>query len=159
MRTPIRRVVTETGADGRSTITSDAASSAVIDVDTPSGALVVTELWALDAQDPVLDGADPVTNENGVRTELQRANVAWRTVEFPPGSQPFMHATPTLDLNVVVSGRLVMILEDGSHTELGPGDTVVQRNTVHAWSNPGNEPCVLLSASFGLVDPLATDAG
>jgi quercetin dioxygenase-like cupin family protein len=41
--------------------------------------------------------------------------------------------------NVVsVQGELVLILDDGSETHLkNPGDTVVQRGTIHAWRNPG----------------------
>jgi hypothetical protein len=34
-------------------------------------------------------------------------------------------------------------LDDGSATELAPGDCVVQRETMHAWHNPHDEPCTL----------------
>ncbi len=53
-----------------------------------------------------------------------------------------MHATATIDFGVVVSGRVILQLEDGQ-AELGPGDCVVQRGTWHAWRNPWEEPCVL----------------
>lgn len=36
-----------------------------------------------------------------------------------------------------VAGELILIMEDGSETYLHtPGDTVVQRGTLHAWRNP-----------------------
>jgi mannose-6-phosphate isomerase-like protein (cupin superfamily) len=54
-----------------------------------------------------------------------------------------MHQTPTLDLLTVTSGRVVLRLDDGSDTELGPGDCVVQCGTMHAWHNPHDEPCTL----------------
>jgi quercetin dioxygenase-like cupin family protein len=56
-----------------------------------------------------------------------------------PDKGPGMHRTPTLDLFTVVSGRLVLRLDDGSETELAPGDCLAQRGTTHAWHNPGDE--------------------
>jgi hypothetical protein len=50
-----------------------------------------------------------------------------------------MRATATIDFGVVVSGRVILELEDGQ-AELGPGDCVVQRGT---WRSPWEEPCVL----------------
>lgn len=39
-----------------------------------------------------------------------------------------------------VHGTVILITEDGSETRLtNPGDTVVQRGSVHAWKNPGTE--------------------
>jgi hypothetical protein len=38
-----------------------------------------------------------------------------------------------------VSGELVLIMDNGEEYHLkNPGDTVVQRGTLHAWRNPGN---------------------
>jgi hypothetical protein len=37
----------------------------------------------------------------------------------------------------IVAGELILIMEDGAETYLRtPGDTVVQRGTLHAWRNP-----------------------
>jgi len=57
---------------------------------------------------------------------------------------PGMHTTATIDYEYVVSGRVVLELDDGATRELGPGDTVVQSGTRHAWRNPFDEPCVLV---------------
>jgi len=57
---------------------------------------------------------------------------------------PGMHTTPTVDFEYVVSGRVVLELDDGVTVELGPGDTVVQNGTRHAWRNPYDEPCTLV---------------
>ena len=51
-----------------------------------------------------------------------------------------MHTTPSLDLGVIVSGRLELILETGRMV-LGPGDVIVQRGTAHSWRVVGTEPC------------------
>jgi mannose-6-phosphate isomerase-like protein (cupin superfamily) len=57
---------------------------------------------------------------------------------------PGMHTTPTIDFEYVVSGRVVLELDDGVTVELGPGDTVVQNGTRHAWRNPYDEPCTMV---------------
>lgn len=54
---------------------------------------------------------------------------------------PGMHTTDTIDFEYVISGRVVLELDDGATLELGPGDTVVQNGTRHAWRNPFSEPC------------------
>ena len=56
---------------------------------------------------------------------------------------PGMHTTDTVDFEVVMSGEVVLELDDGVKTVLRPGDTVVQNGTRHRWSNPGAEPAVL----------------
>ncbi len=43
-----------------------------------------------------------------------------------------MHRTPTIDLVLVLEGRLELVLDEGT-VELGPGDTVVQQAAAHAW--------------------------
>lgn len=57
---------------------------------------------------------------------------------------PGMHTTDTIDFEYVVSGRVVLELDDGATRELGPGDTVVQNGTRHAWRNPFEEPCRMI---------------
>lgn len=62
---------------------------------------------------------------------------------------PGMHTTASVDFVFVVSGRCVLELDDGVMREVGPGDTVVQNGTRHAWRNPFGEPCVLLVVLVG----------
>jgi mannose-6-phosphate isomerase-like protein (cupin superfamily) len=61
-----------------------------------------------------------------------------------------MHRTPTIDLFTVISGRLVLRLDDGSETELASGDCVAQRGTMHAWHNPTEEPCTVSGVMIAL---------
>jgi mannose-6-phosphate isomerase-like protein (cupin superfamily) len=63
---------------------------------------------------------------------------------------PGMHQTPTLDLFTVISGRLMLRLDDGSETELAPGDCLAQRGTMHAWHNPTDEPCTVSGVMIAL---------
>ena len=62
---------------------------------------------------------------------------------------PGMHTSATVDYEYVVSGRVVLELDDGATRELGPGDTVVQNGTRHAWRNPYDETCVMVVVSIG----------
>ena len=56
---------------------------------------------------------------------------------------PGMHTTNTIDFEVILSGEVVLELDDGAMTTLRPGDTVVQNGTRHRWSNPGAVPAVI----------------
>lgn len=61
---------------------------------------------------------------------------------------PFMHRTETVDYAVVLSGEIVMLLDD-SEVTLKAGECLIQRGTNHAWTNRSDEPCRVL---FVLVD-------
>src|SRR4051794_8974440 len=56
---------------------------------------------------------------------------------------PGMHTTDTIDFEVVLSGEVVLELDDGAQVTLREGDTVVQNGTRHRWSNTGSVPAVL----------------
>jgi hypothetical protein len=62
---------------------------------------------------------------------------------------PGMHRTASIDFEYIASGRCVLELDDGATRELGPGDTVIQNGTRHAWRNPYNEPCIIVFALIG----------
>jgi gentisate 1,2-dioxygenase len=49
-----------------------------------------------------------------------------------------------------------MELDDGLKVPLKAGDVVVQRGTMHAWHNPGAEPCVI---AFILIDAKPVEVG
>jgi mannose-6-phosphate isomerase-like protein (cupin superfamily) len=55
-------------------------------------------------------------------------------------SDPGMHATDTIDFEVVLEGTVVLELDDGAEVTLTAGDTVVQNGTRHRWKNPGDAP-------------------
>lgn len=66
------------------------------------------------------------------------------------------HRTETVDFGIVISGEIVLLMDEGE-TTVGPGDIVVQRGTNHGWANRSDEPCriafVLIDGTF--VDDLA----
>jgi len=62
---------------------------------------------------------------------------------------PGMHTTDTIDYEYVVSGEIVLELDDGAEVTLRPGDTVIQNGTRHAWRNRGTEPCRMVVVLVG----------
>lgn len=61
---------------------------------------------------------------------------------FEPDA-PGMHQTDTVDFGVVLSGQIVLELDDGETRTLAPGDVVIQNGTRHAWRNPTDKPATL----------------
>jgi mannose-6-phosphate isomerase-like protein (cupin superfamily) len=57
--------------------------------------------------------------------------------------EPGMHTTDTVDFEVVLSGEVVLELDDGAEKVMRAGDTVVQNGTRHRWHNRGAAPAVL----------------
>jgi mannose-6-phosphate isomerase-like protein (cupin superfamily) len=62
---------------------------------------------------------------------------------------PGMHRTNTIDFEVVLSGEVVLELDDGAEKVLRQGDTVVQNGTRHRWHNRGTQPAVLAGFIVG----------
>ena len=60
-----------------------------------------------------------------------------------------MHATVSVDFEIVVSGRIVLELPGGESRVLGPGDSVVLAGVTHRWHNPFDEACVYAAIILG----------
>jgi mannose-6-phosphate isomerase-like protein (cupin superfamily) len=69
--------------------------------------------------------------------------------EVMESAHPGMHTTDTVDFDVVVSGEVVLELDDGVEVSLKAGDCVVQNGTRHRWSNRGRENCVIAVSLIG----------
>jgi hypothetical protein len=62
---------------------------------------------------------------------------------------PLMHATPTTDYIMLLSGAVSLLLDTGEAIALKPFDSVVQRATNHAWVVTGPEAAVLVCVMIG----------
>jgi quercetin dioxygenase-like cupin family protein len=62
---------------------------------------------------------------------------------------PGMHTTDTIDFEYILSGEIVLELDDGAEVVLHPGDTVVQNGTRHRWHNRSSEPAVYVAFLVG----------
>jgi mannose-6-phosphate isomerase-like protein (cupin superfamily) len=60
-----------------------------------------------------------------------------------------LHATDTVDVNLVLEGELWLELEDGAEQRLRAGSAVVLHGARHAWHNRGDVPALLASVMVG----------
>jgi quercetin dioxygenase-like cupin family protein len=74
-----------------------------------------------------------------------RSRFDYAEMELLPDDPRFMHRTPTIDVIVVISGEVELVLDGGDVVRLQPGDSVIQRGTMHAWRCHGTEPCVAVA--------------
>lgn len=91
--------------------------------------------------------ADPAFDPAAARAEHLAATPG--LAEFFEEDAPGMHTTPSVDYGVVLSGRLVLDLDNGESAELSAGDVVVQNGVRHAWRNPTTEPAVAFFVLVG----------
>jgi quercetin dioxygenase-like cupin family protein len=171
----VRRVVTGHDASGRAVFASDERVAPFVPGFSPLSAF--HQLWGFD-ETPRFpdDGSRPATTAyfppvggfrfgfftlppddgnqvpEGVDVGAALAEVQQTLVgmldHMEPGA-PGMHTTATVDVEVVLSGTVVLELDDGATVTLEPGDTVVQNGTRHRWSNPGSEPATLAVVLVG----------
>lgn len=133
-----RRVITGVDPQGRSRIDTEAPppASATWNDDGAQG----MDFWAVRQVPAPLDSALEPTADWQLSNRAPPGGLVGRMITWPPGFEYPAHSTPTLDLGVIVSGRLELILDTGS-TILEPGDVLVQRGTAHGWRVVGSEPC------------------
>lgn len=132
----MRRIVTGHDPEGKSYIVSDELVAA--------GSF--PNLFQTTGADPFGPGPED-TPRNLLPTDSPQLEPAVGGANFvfvtlPPttsNAELFWHRTETVDINVLLGGELILVLEK-EETTLQPGDAVIQRNTMHAWKNPTNEP-------------------
>lgn len=71
--------------------------------------------------------------------------------------KPGMHRSATVDIGFIVQGSVVCELDDGETMTLHAGDTFIQGGTIHAWSNPFDEPVHMFAVSVGAKHALVED--
>jgi mannose-6-phosphate isomerase-like protein (cupin superfamily) len=133
----IRRVVTGHDDSGRAVVSIDEISRNVISRRPQHESCVVwsTGSFPSDNASQQDGGARPVagTDPDGS---------VFRIVAYAPGVAPRNHRTESIDYAVVMAGEIDMEI-DGSTVHLRQGDVLVQRGTIHNWSNRGTVPCVI----------------
>ncbi len=164
----IRRVVTGHSADGRAVFVSDAEVHP-FEPTLMAGAAFYSLWGADDAAVYPDDGSRPETPQyfpglGGFRFDtfvippvnaaapmpLDPAAAVAEFEEHLPGlmsymepDDPGMHTTDTTDFEIVLSGQVILELDNGAEVTLSAGDTVVQNGTRHRWRNPGDLPAVI----------------
>lgn len=139
----IRRVVTGHAADGKAVIAFDETLAA----NAPRPGHQVCAVWG-NATVPA-DNGDPRDGAVIAAAARLPGGATFRIIQHAPGAESRMHRTQTLDYVVVISGEIVLEVDDGVETTLRAGDLLVQRGTIHRWSNRGDQPCTM---AFVLMD-------
>jgi mannose-6-phosphate isomerase-like protein (cupin superfamily) len=151
MNLKVRRVVTGHDDKGRAVVKIDEISDNVIS-NRPGAESCV--FWSTQGFPVDNDGdADPTRQRIGTTVEN---GTVFRIVRYEPGVGPRMHRTDSIDYAVVMTGRIDMELDDGVKVSLKAGDVLVQRGTIHNWSNPGPDVCMI---SFVLVSAKPVTVG
>ncbi|KAF7298029.1 Cupin-2 domain-containing protein [Mycena chlorophos] len=70
--------------------------------------------------------------------------VVFCTTDFMPGASAPMHRTLSVDYAVVLSGEIVLALDNGEEKTIKTGEVMVQRGANHAWHNRTKEVCRVL---------------
>lgn len=130
---PVRRVVTGHDERGRAILKSDVTFEPQL---IPSGDAAMALLWTT-ATVPADNNDETDGRERAAGTTLTGGSVI-RIVDMLPRQASPMHRSNSIDYGIVLSGRIELEVDDGVVTELGPGDVVVQRGTVHLWRNPSD---------------------
>ncbi len=160
----VRRVVTGHDATGKAIVMSDDAPPHVTRPEHQPG-LAFHELWntqstpgpvSFDEPEPTdlhrdthppkggtvirmvdipPEGPDgPEFDKETARKLFEKVGLAENAEHTLPGRHPLMHRTESVDYGVVLEGQIVLLLDD-SEVVLEAGDLVVQRGTIHAWTN------------------------
>ncbi|KAI0788464.1 hypothetical protein C8Q75DRAFT_807677 [Abortiporus biennis] len=134
---PLRRLVTTHDATGKAILKSDDfLNGQVTDQGLEAAPIWVTESVPSKDNNLDVDGAErPTPGEFGI---ISPNGTNCMFTDLAPGQTTYWHRTSSVDHNILIHGKLALMLEDGIETLLeNPGDVVIQRGTMHAWRNPG----------------------
>jgi quercetin dioxygenase-like cupin family protein len=130
---PIRRIVTGHDQARVARVLIDAPAT---NAKSPQPGLVSTMIWCTDGAPAAMPiGERP--EDMGARilgTAPPPKGTRFAVIDIPPGNQPHMHRTETIDYVIVMEGEIEMDM-DASTVQLKAGDILIQRGTNHAWAN------------------------
>lgn len=143
---PPRLVVTAHAKDGTSVFASDKPAT----VFHPFGP-AASGFAVLDSRGAVpVNNQEPVAIDSGVGLPLcPPGGVVFITTDVYPGGEAPMHRTETIDYAIVMSGEIVLSLDNGEETTIRAGECIIQGGANHAWSNRGKETCRIAFVMVG----------
>ena len=103
----MQHVVTGLGPDGRSTVLERR------DLSEPARDRVVVETIAGTEEIPPRLLASLAGQGEAANIGVPQVGSSWLIVKWPPYTDAYMHRTDTLDYDVVLSGQVTLLLEDG----------------------------------------------
>ena len=161
---PIRRIVTEDDANGRSRIAEDAPATAIRTVPERPNYRAVN-VWRTEAAPAPIAAPDSIDQHKGILPPKNGGSIL-RIIDYPPesgdpaerrrqiaatfggifadaqhdkraGVHPGMHRTDTLDYAILLEGEIWAVMDEGE-TLMRAGDVLIQRGTNHSWANRSN---------------------
>ncbi|KAL6242885.1 hypothetical protein RBB50_009985 [Rhinocladiella similis] len=137
LRTPVVHITTH-NASGKAIVHSsnDKPLAPYSDMRISHKLVYTSNGLPMDLNDEADIKAHKEAEESGNLRIVKKGGTICRIVDFAPGNKSMMHRTQSLDFGVVLSGQIVMELDDGSKTLMKEGDVAVQRGTMHTWKNP-----------------------
>lgn len=100
----------------------------------------------------------PDFDKETARKLFEKVGLAENAEHTIPGRHPLMHRTESIDYGVVLEGQIVLLLDE-EEVVLNPGDLVVQRGTIHAWTNRTDQITRMLFILVdGTFDPALAEA-
>lgn len=143
----MRLLVTGVDAAGRSCAAQD--GPVTLQGDASLGGLLFSVLYATPSLPSITSGGGRVADF--LDLAVPPGSMRWTLIEYAPGAGFSMHHTDTVDLDVVLSGSVELILDDGGHL-LTVGDSAVVTGVDHAW-RAGPEGCRLNVMTIGVAPP------
>jgi hypothetical protein len=143
----MRLLVTGVDASGRSCAAQD--GPVTLQGDASLGGLLFSVLYATPSLPSIPTGGGRAADL--LDLVVPPGAIRWTVIEYSPGAAFSMHHTDTVDFDVVLSGSVDLILDDGEHPLAG-GDSVVVTGVDHAWL-AGPEGCRLVVMTIGALPP------
>ena len=137
MALKIRRVVTGHDDNGRAVVAVDEICKNVMSRRPNHESCVV---WSTGSFPPTIPGRKTAACARS-RPPIRTAPCSG-SASITPASRRAITAPDSIDYAIVLSGEIDMEI-DGAIVHLRAGDVLVQRGTIHNWTNPGTEPCVV----------------
>ncbi|KNG90963.1 hypothetical protein ANOM_000711 [Aspergillus nomiae NRRL 13137] len=125
---PPRRVVTGHNTNGQATVAFDSH----LTPQSVGDGTNLTILWSTSEHPANVSGPEDAAPSAPSWPPKGSGITAY---DIPPKTEGVFHRSITLDYVIVGKGSVVLGLEDGSKVTLNEGDMVVQRATMHGWSN------------------------
>ncbi|KAE8137126.1 hypothetical protein BDV38DRAFT_247261 [Aspergillus pseudotamarii] len=125
---PPRRVVTGHNANGQATVAFDSHLTPQPVGDGNN----LTILWSTSEHPANVSGSEDAALSP---RSWPPTGTGISAYDLPPKAEGVFHRSITLDYVIVGKGSVVLSLDDGSKVILNEGDVVVQRATMHGWSN------------------------
>ncbi len=174
----IRRVVASNGANGKSVVQSDEFAPCAVEYRSVPG-FSTALLWSTSEVPEVGAAVVATDTSLSVKFVPSPGETRLMMVTFPPDAvmmradfdpaafgaefghnapglaerfeldNPGMHATDSIDYDVVLDGEITLELDDGKEVVLRRHDVCVQHGTRHAWRNRTDKPATMLFVLVG----------